>query len=216
MSNRLDEYFVAEAGDYLDQLQTLLSGSMVPDPDGVVRLARGVRGSTRMAGSESIANLAGRLEEVARSMVGPEPQWDDDVLDAARLTVTEIRSLVDSLAHWGTAEDERVQRCQERWSEILTREAAYEAPVVFIESLFYDDDGPHIIEPNDTAGARVPVVPIGSLLFRGESAIRHARSLRSSFDAAIHGGSGDDTLAALVDELFDLLDLSLTPDLPEA
>lgn len=218
MSNRLDEYFAGEAGDYLDQLHALLSDSSSPDADGLLRLAMGVRGSTKMAGADSISRLAGRLEDAARSIAGLDLPWGDDVLDVARSTVTEIRDLVGSIPTWGPAEDERVQRCLERWSEVQSGQDDPDASVVPIDSLFYDDDGPHIIEPVDDSGIlAIPVVPIESLFLRGDAAIRQALSLRPEFDAAVRADSdADRPLASLVEELFDLLDLSLTPDLPEA
>lgn len=216
-SNRLDEYFAGEAGDYLDELQVLLSDPSSPDADGLLRLAMGVRGSTKMAGADSISKLAGHLEDAARSMAGRELQWGDDVRDVARSTVTEIRELVGSIPNWGPAEDERVERCLERWSEIRSGLNGSSLSVVAIDSLFYDDDGPHIIESADDAAlAATPVVPIESLFFRGDAAVRQALSLRPAFDAAVRGDSTDDQpLASLVEELFDLLGLSLTADPPE-
>ncbi len=216
-SNRLDEYFAGEAGEYLDELQVLLSDSSSPDADGLLRLAMGVRGSTKMAGADSISKLAGRLEDAARSMAGLELQWGDDVRDVARSTVTEIRDLVGSIPNWGPAEDERVERCLERWSGIRSGQNGSSPSVVAIDSLFYDDDGPHIIGPVDNVAlATTPVVPIESLFLRGDAAVRQALSLRPAFDAAVRGDSTDDQpLASLVEELFDLLGLSLTADPPE-
>ena len=95
-------------------------------------------------------------------------------------------------------------------------EPAAASAVVPIQSLFYDDGGPHIIErePEAAVVAPVPTVPIDQLLYRGPEALHAALALRSAIEDNLEAGGSSD-LADLLDELFDLINLGLTQDTPE-
>ena len=68
MSQPLNEYFVQEAGEYLDELDALLARSGTPDAAEFFRLARGVRGSAQIAGAQPVAQVAEGLEDAARAL----------------------------------------------------------------------------------------------------------------------------------------------------
>jgi HPt (histidine-containing phosphotransfer) domain-containing protein len=226
MSQKLNEYFVGEAGEYLAELERQLAGTAA-DLDQVVRLATGVRGAVAMAGAESVARLAGRLESAARSALRGESAWDEVVSSLARNTVGELQALTASIIHWGTDQEETVNRAIDRWED-LPNQPPSRPQAVPIESLLFDDEARPLAEqaqPTQDATAAVPIesllyagesgpapsvaVPIESLLFTGEAALREAISLRPAFDAILRGDAADDrTPAMLVDELFDLLGLA--------
>ena len=87
------------------------------------------------------------------------------------------------------------------------------APEVEISTLFYDDDGPHVLtseneEPmtDSTPSAATHPVPIESLLLDRDGAIREALSLRDEMERRLRSVPGAEVeLSGVVHELFDLL-----------
>lgn len=219
MSRRLNDYFAEEAADYLRQMAGLLASPVAADPLRVLRLATGVRGSTQMAGANEVADLAGRLEAWARDILDGKLDWADESRELARRTVQEMQTLVQHLDEWTDREAERTRAVAGSWDEPGASPAAYagSADVVPIEALFYDDEGPHIIEPSTLAGERatIPTVPIERLLYRGHGALEAALALRTSIDEALGASSDPARLSDLLDEVFDLIDLGLTEESPE-
>ncbi|HYW05771.1 MAG TPA: Hpt domain-containing protein, partial [Longimicrobium sp.] len=86
MSQPLSEYFAREAGDFLDELDTLVAAPDAPDAERFFRVARGVRGSAQLAGAEGVARVAERLEDAARSVRDGVLPWDDEVRGRVRAT----------------------------------------------------------------------------------------------------------------------------------
>jgi len=216
-TQRLNEYFADEAAEYLDQLDHLLSESGVPDGNRLLRLATGVRGSMQMAGAGAISSVASRLEGAAIELNEARTRWSDELRYVAQRTVSDIRALVSALEQWGPEEERTVRTSIDRW-EMLTSVARADnvagtddRPVVSVDSLFFDDEGPHILETPATGPDRETAVPIESLLLRGDDALREALALRAAFDAAGRGDAiPERPLAELVDELFDLIALGLS------
>lgn len=117
MSQSLSDYFALEAGDYLEQLDRLLSRGSPPDLEQVYRLARGVRGSAQVAQLAGIARVAEPLEQAARAgIVGGG--WTEPVRAHAVRTVDDLKVLVRGARSWGNAEDERVRSALLRWREV--------------------------------------------------------------------------------------------------
>jgi HPt (histidine-containing phosphotransfer) domain-containing protein len=201
MTERLNEYFTQEAGDYLNRLAELLADPDGADPEEMLRLARGVRGSAQMAGVETIARIAERIEEALRAVTTNGVRWTEEVRQLAAETVRDIEVLMRALNRWGHAEEVRVRTAIERWDD-LDPEAASEVPS--IARFFYDDAGPHVVsEPPLPEG----VVRIESLLLRGDDALREALALRPAVESAARGSAGAGDLNALLEELFDLVRL---------
>ncbi|MDR0786929.1 MAG: Hpt domain-containing protein [Gemmatimonadota bacterium] len=143
--DRLDEYFVGEACDFLDQLRGALNQSDHPDVVEVLRLAMGVRGSLEMAGAALVAQLAGALEEVALALADGRVSWSDELLDLARDTADQLQTLLLTISGWGSEEDNRVLHYLERWSALGSDGSdAAAVPVdtdtsaVSIEALFFE------------------------------------------------------------------------------
>lgn len=218
MNQRVSDYFAREAAEYLDQLDHLLGGDEEPNPAHLLRLSRGVRGSAQMAGAETIAEVAGRLEDAIRSVTSHNIVWTDEVGRLAKQTVDDLKILVRALHRWGPEEERRVRRAVERWDELDAPETAApaapvpeavgvagadaDADVVPIESLFHDDAGPHVLSQAEEA------VPIDTLLLTGDRALEEALALRPAVEALVRArGAADPRLAGLLDELFDLVRL---------
>jgi len=202
MTERLSEYFTHESGEYLNRLEQLLAEPGETDPQEMLRLARGVRGSAQMAGVSTIAGVAERIEEALSAVVSNGVRWTDEVRDLAAETVRDIKVLMRALNRWGPAEEARVRTAIERWDD-LDPEAASAVPS--IARFFYDDEGPHVVsEPPLPDG----VVRIESLELRGDGALREALALRPAVESAARGSAGAGDLNALLDELFDLIRLA--------
>lgn len=221
MSERLHEYFAAEATEYLDQLESMLSLPGTPDLDQLLRLARGVRGSAQMAGADTLVGVAERLEEGVRSVQANHVVWSDDVRQLSAQTVADLKILVRASGHWGALEEERVRSAIERWDEVETsverpRHRSALAPEVGIESLFYDDEGPHVLtseSDDDMTEMSAPMasspVPIESLLLDREGALREALGMRGAIERSLREIPGAEVeLAATMRDLFELLDLA--------
>lgn len=161
-SDRLDEYFVGEAGDYLDQLRTLLTGSSWPDARELVRLATGVRGSTRMAGADEISTLAGALEDAARALDDGHLAPSDEILAAIRETESDLRYLLAAIPEWSADQSDRVHRCLDRWSAVTGEP---ERPVVSISDPLLNEADTGVVGPAGHTPEDRPVLPIGALLY---------------------------------------------------
>ena len=202
MSERLSEYFTHESSDYLGELEQLLTRPGTPDPEQIVRLASGVRGSARMAGVDTIARIAERIEEAVRAVAAGSAEWSDELRGSALQTVVEMKELIRALDRWGPTEEARVREALARWGQFSSDGAG---EIVPIASLFFDDAGPHVVsEPPLPDG----VVPIESLLLQGDGALREALALRARVEeaAAVNAVSAD--LSDLLAELFDLIRLA--------
>jgi chemotaxis protein histidine kinase CheA len=235
MSQRLNEYFVREAGEYLEQVAVMLGENGAPDSEQLVRLSRGVRGSVQMAGAGGLALVTEKLESSARALHGGQALWSEQFRTLFLDTIAEVKSLLGAVEEWSDAERERVRSLLARWEsnerapavEVAAGSGEAESRVVPISSLFYDDAGPHVIAAaaakadsgagagQDSAAGQDSTdgadgnVPIDSLLLRGAAAARAALALRSSVDRLVASGADVSDLAPLHEEIFDLLELSI-------
>ncbi|MET0398021.1 MAG: hypothetical protein ABW277_14570, partial [Longimicrobiaceae bacterium] len=116
MSQSLSDYFALEAGEFLDQLDALLAGGGTPDAERFFRLARGVRGSARMAQEAQVAGVAEALEGAARALQDRSLAWSEETRALAVRTVDDLRVLVRARGRWTPAEDARAREAAERWT----------------------------------------------------------------------------------------------------
>lgn len=242
MSDQLDRYFALEAADYLDQLEAQLSAGGSPHLPLLLRLAGGVRGSAQMAGAESVGALAERLEEALRSVEAAQVSWSEEIRDLALRTVRDLKLLVRASERWGEIDDDRIRPAIARWDQVEpsgergapehvdvggTHAVAVleKGPVepVEIEALFYDDEGPHVLTPEQetqmsqpTATALEEPVPIETLLLDRHGALREALALRDEIERSMREVPGAEVeLAGRLEELFDLLEVAAAGSAPE-
>lgn len=216
MSERLNEYLVGEAREYLGQLRSAIEGGR-PDADDLVRLARGVRGSVRMAGAHALARIAERLEETGRALAAGTAAWTEELAHRVARTIEDLEELLSPQERDPDATEGRLRAALDRWSIADDSGAGAPAPVVPgsaperdgdtvpISELYYDDAGPHLIAAADTTGDDDEVVPVESLLLRGPRALEAALALRSGVERQLAQPSDD--AGALIAELFDLIRL---------
>lgn len=120
-SHSLSDYFALEAGDFLEQLDVLLARDGAPDAERFFRLARGVRGSARVAQESRIAAVADALEGAARAVHERALPWSEEVRALALRTVDDLKVLIRARGSWGAAEDERAAAAVARWDGIASR-----------------------------------------------------------------------------------------------
>jgi len=106
----LTEFFAMEAGEYLERLDSLVSGAVGPDRDELVRLARALRGSALMANQQAIGSVAAALESLARAIKEERADWNEANRQTVTGAVDGLKILVRGASTWGDAEDARATR----------------------------------------------------------------------------------------------------------
>jgi chemotaxis protein histidine kinase CheA len=101
----LREFFAMEAGEYLEQLDGIVSAPAGPDREEFLRLSRALRGSALMANQQPIGDAAAGLENLARALKENRTAWDADTRHAAVRALDDLKILVRSTPTWGEAEN---------------------------------------------------------------------------------------------------------------
>ena len=104
----MGDFFVMEAGDYLERLDGLVSRAEPPEAEELHKLTRALRGSALMAGQQQVARVAGGLEALARGVKTATIAWDEATRQLAIRAVDDLKVLVRAVNNWGTSEDARV------------------------------------------------------------------------------------------------------------
>ncbi|MGD2135761.1 MAG: hypothetical protein PVF27_06355 [Gemmatimonadales bacterium] len=105
----LTEFFAMEAGEYLERLDALVSGSEPPNADELVQLARQLRGSALMAKQEGIATAAAAFERFARGVKQGSRPWDEGTKQLTIRAVDDFKILVRRVGEWTEADDQKAQ-----------------------------------------------------------------------------------------------------------
>jgi chemotaxis protein histidine kinase CheA len=169
------DFFILEANDSIDRLDTAITGAATraPDVDVLLRHARTLRGSSTMARQNGIAEVAGGIERVARALRDGEVTWTPPMHAALVAAVDDLKLLVRSVRNWSTG-DER--RAQSRTAELarLAPEAARRPPTPSSAggSAFL------VAETGDIADALEQVVRRPGDREALDAALRHVRTLR--------------------------------------
>jgi HPt (histidine-containing phosphotransfer) domain-containing protein len=106
----IDDFFVIEAGDYLDRLGALAANAMPPGADELVRFSRALRGSALMANQQAIARAAAGLERLLRSYRDGRRSWDGDLTGLVREAIDMLRTLVEQVRSWTPDDTARAER----------------------------------------------------------------------------------------------------------
>jgi len=104
-------FFVLEATDYIDRLDSLLASGSDEGPDASAfgRYARNLRGSATMSRQMGIAEVASALERLARALRNRAIRWDDSVRGPVVSAVDDLRILVRAIRIPGADESGRVR-----------------------------------------------------------------------------------------------------------
>lgn len=117
MSSSVLDFFILEAGEYVEQLDGLFAaaGPQGPDADAVQRAARALRGSATMARLPAFAELAQALERTGRALRDGSLTWDARLRGAALSAVDEAKILLHGARSWG---EEETRRATARTAEL--------------------------------------------------------------------------------------------------
>jgi len=100
----VNEFFVLEAGEYLDRLAALVSAAEPPPAEELLRATRALRGSALMASQAPIARAAAGLEALARALRDGRRSWDPAMARMTADAVAELRTYLGRLARWSDAD----------------------------------------------------------------------------------------------------------------
>jgi chemotaxis protein histidine kinase CheA len=103
------DFFVLEAGEYIEQLDALLlaAGTGGPDLDALQRAARALRGSATMAKLSAFAEMAAGIERVGHGLRSGATRWEPALAGALVATVDDCKLLLRNVRAWGPADDAR-------------------------------------------------------------------------------------------------------------
>lgn len=199
----VNEFFVLEAGEYLDRLAQLAAGPATPSADELLRSARALRGSALMASQGPIARAAGGLEALIRAVRDGRRPWDDTVASACGAAVAELKTYLPRLSRWSDSDS-----------------AAAEALAVRLESVagLASRSGPAASSaPGSDAGTRAFVAregaAVASVLDQASRILKAGPGARDALQAALARTQPLRGLAALADyppiaELLDAVELT--------
>ena len=187
-SSRLLDFFVLEATDYIDRLDTLLSGSggarnQQPDAESLTAQARLLRGSATMARQLPIADLSSALERIGRAVRDGIIEWNAELHGALVAAVDDLKILIRAVRNWGPGDDRRTEA---RISELV--------------SLY-----PQATKSRPTP----PVNPRNSSFVASESA-----QLASALDSIVAHPSSTDAMSVAVHRLSSLRGVAAINDSP--
>lgn len=102
------DFFVLEAGEYVERLDGLLlrASEAGPDSDALQRAARALRGSATMAKLPSFAELASSVEAVGRGLRDGSLGWEPGLKGALTAAIDDLKILVRAARAWSPAEDQ--------------------------------------------------------------------------------------------------------------
>ena len=105
------DFFILEAGDYVEQLDALLlaGGENGPDADAVQRVARALRGSATMAKLTSFSEMAAGVERVGRALREGTLTWDSALRGVVISAVDDCKLLLRSVRAWSDADETRAR-----------------------------------------------------------------------------------------------------------
>ncbi len=106
----VDDFFILEAGEYLDRLAALAGGTAAPGADELVRFTRALRGSALMANQPAIARAASGLEQLVRAYRDGRRPWEHDSGPLTRDAIDVLRTLVDRVRAWTPEDTARAER----------------------------------------------------------------------------------------------------------
>ena len=111
----LREYFTSESNTYFAQLADQVNRFETArgEPQELLRITRGLRGSAHLAREDRVYRAAMAMEAAARGIVNGTLQWSPEIAENARETINDLRAL--SAGESDEQADERVTRVLERW-----------------------------------------------------------------------------------------------------
>ncbi len=104
-SPELLRFFHAEAREYLDAVEDLMSGSAEFEAGSFVAASRALRGSATMARVPRVAEIALAMERIANGVRDGEIEWSGELRRDLDDTIVDLRRFVASSGNWSTTDD---------------------------------------------------------------------------------------------------------------
>src|SRR5215218_5076477 len=103
------DFFVLEAGEYVEQLDGLMLAARDngPDLDALQRVARALRGSATMAKLTAFAEMASGIERVGHGLRSGATRWEPALAGALVATIDDCKLLLRNVRTWSPADDAR-------------------------------------------------------------------------------------------------------------
>ena len=103
------DFYILEAGEYVDQLDALVSAAVQAPPESTpfITAARALRGSSTMAKLLRMAELAGSVERLGRGLRDGSVRWNTEVRSALVAAIDDVRILLRTVRGWSAAEEQR-------------------------------------------------------------------------------------------------------------
>jgi HPt (histidine-containing phosphotransfer) domain-containing protein len=187
------DFFVLEAGEYVEQLDGILlraAGGRAPDAEGLQRAARALRGSATMAKLQSFADLASAVEAIGRTLKQGALPWDASLKGVLTATIDDFKILLRAVRNWSPAEDQRAMQRGAEIAQIVRLPTGNATPIMTSGITFFANEATSIASglellanrPEDrTAGANV-LAKVRAL--RGVAGVKDVPALAEVLEAA--------------------------------
>lgn len=186
------DFFVLEAGEYVEQLDGLVSRApgSGPDTDQLQKLARALRGSATMAKLSAFADLASGVEAVGRAMRSGSAKWDERIKSALTGTIDDFKILVRAVRAWSPNEDQLAMRRLQELSQFAPLAAGAASPAAGSGATFFASETNNIAaglellatRPDDRVGGANVLARVRAL--RGVAGVKDISALSEVTEAA--------------------------------
>ena len=187
------DFFVLEAGEYVEQLDGLVSRAPVTGPNGdqLQKISRALRGSATMAKLSSFADLASGLEAVGRALNQGSLAWDERLKSVLVATIDDFKILVRGVRTWSANEDQlAMRRLQELGQYVKVPASASPTPVAPSGATYFASETSNIAaglellatRPDDNVGGANVLARVRAL--RGVAGMKDVPALSEVTEAA--------------------------------
>lgn len=186
------DFFVLEAGEYVEQIDGVLlrAAQAAPDADALQRLSRALRGSATMAKLPMFAELSSAVEAVGRSLRAGTLAWDAALQGALTAAVDDLKILVRAARSWSAAEDEWALKRLNELSQFVQTPGSAPTPLATTSTAYFAAETANIAaglellatRPDDLTNASHVLKRIRAL--RGVSGVRDVPALSEVAEAA--------------------------------
>src|SRR5688500_6645332 len=168
------DFFVLEAGEYVEQLDVLVSRAPAsgPDSDQLQKVARALRGSATMAKLGAFADLASGLEGIGRALRTGSTRWDERLKSVLTATIDDFKILVRAVRSWSPNEDQLAMRRLQELGQYVQLPAGSATPIAGSGATFFASETNNIAAGLELLATR-PDDQIG-----GANVLARVRALR--------------------------------------
>lgn len=130
--SELLSFFTLEASEYVERLDGVLARAAQGPPalEAFLTDARALRGSATMARQGAIADVAGELERVAKSLQAGAIGWDARVRGAVIAAVDDLKILVRAVRTWSADDDRRALARRDELAQLAPARARVSSSAV--------------------------------------------------------------------------------------